>query len=217
MIDSLFNTLVFCSHRRISFPMTIRRRTHAFSSALCGNQTFVICFDCGKEFSYNWEEMRIEAAEPLVGLRTQRIAISWIRSARAALAGCGRTQKHRFLWARLRIGAPCSQPLTEPRPQGAKQLGAFSRTLLANAAARSYHFLSAQNASTKLTSAICSGIETAASFWYLQPAGFRTVLSRVQVRLYKRGSTKWPAIVKIEVRIQAAIISLKKIVKQSIM
>jgi hypothetical protein len=95
MIDSLFNTLLFCSHRRISFPMTIRRQPHAFSSAPCGNQTFVICLDCGKEFSYNWKEMRIDAAEPLVGFRMQRIAASWLRSARAALINAA-VNYHRF-------------------------------------------------------------------------------------------------------------------------
>src|SRR5260370_247372 len=109
MIDSLFNTLLLCSHRRISFPLTIRGKPHALSSAPYGNQTFVICLDGGKEFSYNWKEMRIETAEPLVGFRMQRIAASWLRSARAALI---------------------------------------------DAAVDSYRFLSEQNASTKLSSAI---------------------------------------------------------------
>jgi hypothetical protein len=136
--------------------MTIRRRPHPLSSAPYGNRTFVICLDCGKEFSYNWEEMRIETAEPLGGFRMQRIATSWLRSARAALI---------------------------------------------NAAVDSYRFLSEQNASTKLSSVICSGIETVASVWYLQPAAFRTVLSGVQLRLCKRRSTKWPVLVKITARI----------------
>src|SRR5690242_18590069 len=41
-----------------------------------------------------------------------------------------KNSKYRFLWSRLRIGAPCSQPLTEPRPKGAEQLVGFFRTLL---------------------------------------------------------------------------------------
>jgi DNA-binding beta-propeller fold protein YncE len=44
--------------------------------------------------------------------------------------GCGKTRKHRFLWSRLRIGTPGSQPLTEPRPKEAEQLVGFSRKLL---------------------------------------------------------------------------------------
>lgn len=170
MIDSLFNTLLFCSHRRISFPMTIRK-ADTFSSAPRRNQMLVSCLDCGKEFSYNWEEMRIDAAEPLVGFRTQRMAASWLRSARAAFT---------------------------------------------NAAVDSYRFLSEQHLSTMLNSAICGGIETVASFWYLQPAGFRTVLSSVQLRLHKRRGTKWPAVVRIKERIQAAIISLAKIVHTAV-
>ena len=170
MIDSLFNTLLFCSHRRISFPMTIRK-ADTFSTAPRTNQMLVSCLDCGKEFSYNWEEMRIDAAEPLVGLRTQLIAASWLKSARAALI---------------------------------------------NATADSYRFLSEPNSSAMLNSAISRGIETVASVWCLQPAGFRTALSGVQLRLYRRRSTKWPAIVKIKVRIQTSFMSLKKVVNTAV-
>jgi len=53
--------------------MTIRK-AETFSSASRRNKMLVSCLDCGKEFSYNWEEMRIDAAEPLVGFRTQRLA-----------------------------------------------------------------------------------------------------------------------------------------------
>jgi hypothetical protein len=165
MIDSLFNTLLFCSHRRISFPMTIRRKPQAISGVPCRNRTFVICLDCAKEFSYNWEEMRIETAEPLVGFRMQRIADSCLKSARAALI---------------------------------------------NAADGSYRFFSDRNASTKLNSAIRSGIETVAGVWYLQPAALRTVWSSVQLKLCNTGSTKWPATVKMRTRIQVAIAGLNQ-------
>ena len=164
MIDSIFNTLLFCSHRRISFPMTIRK-PQAISGVPCRNRTFVICLDCAKEFSYNWEEMRIETAEPLVGFRMQRIADSCLKSVRAALI---------------------------------------------NAADGSYRFFSDRNASTKLNSAIRSGIETVAGVWYLQPAALRTVVSSVQLKLCKTRSAKWPAIVKMKARIQLAIVSLNQ-------
>jgi hypothetical protein len=39
----------------------------------------VICLDCGKEFSYNWEEMRIVAAEPLADWGIRRIGASLVR------------------------------------------------------------------------------------------------------------------------------------------
>jgi hypothetical protein len=46
----------------------------------------VICLDCGKEFSYNWEEMRIVAAEPLADWGIRRIGASWFAFAQALLS-----------------------------------------------------------------------------------------------------------------------------------
>jgi hypothetical protein len=54
-----FYDLVFgCSHRRYSFPITVRgarRRTEA----ACVTGTYVVCLDCGKEFPYDWNEMKV--------------------------------------------------------------------------------------------------------------------------------------------------------------
>jgi hypothetical protein len=47
MINSLLNALFGCSHQRTTFPITPARRA-----------TYVACLDCGKEFDYNWKEMR---------------------------------------------------------------------------------------------------------------------------------------------------------------
>jgi hypothetical protein len=65
MIDAIFNwmarliDLLFgCRHSRYSFPVTIRgsaRRPQA--GALTG--TYVACLDCGKEFPYDWQEMKV--------------------------------------------------------------------------------------------------------------------------------------------------------------
>jgi len=129
----------------------------------------VTCLDCGKQFSYNWEKMRIEAAEPLVGFRMQRFAASWLASARAALI---------------------------------------------KAAVDSYCFLSDRDTRAKLSSAICSGIETVASAWCLQPAPFRTVVSGVRLR--KRARTEWPDIATIQARIQVGMIGLKRIVNTAV-
>lgn len=54
LIDVLFG----CRHSRYSFPVTIRgaaRRPKA--GALTG--TYVACLDCGREFPYDWQEMRV--------------------------------------------------------------------------------------------------------------------------------------------------------------
>lgn len=55
---SLFDLVFGCSHRRRSFPITTRgnkRRTPAASVT----GTYVVCLDCGKEFPYDWKQMKI--------------------------------------------------------------------------------------------------------------------------------------------------------------
>jgi hypothetical protein len=57
MLEKLFDALFGCRHSRYSFPVTIRggkRRPPA--AALTG--TYVACLECGKEFPYDWKEMR---------------------------------------------------------------------------------------------------------------------------------------------------------------
>lgn len=55
LLESLFG----CSHTRTTFPLT-RRVTRAGER----RQTYVSCLDCGREFPYNWQEMRIERDAP---------------------------------------------------------------------------------------------------------------------------------------------------------
>jgi len=60
MIQSILNNLLGCSHRRTTFPMTPGRRIAGPAlSAAPRNGTYVVCLDCGKEFAYNWNEMRV--------------------------------------------------------------------------------------------------------------------------------------------------------------
>ena len=57
-MGKVFNALFGCWHQRYSFPITVRpgvRRNKA--AALTG--TYVVCLDCGKEFAYDWQEMRV--------------------------------------------------------------------------------------------------------------------------------------------------------------
>ena len=58
MIARLMDAVFGCRHSRFSFPVTIRkaaRRPQA--AALTG--TYVACLDCGKEFPYDWQEMKV--------------------------------------------------------------------------------------------------------------------------------------------------------------
>jgi hypothetical protein len=57
-MGKVFNALFGCWHQRYSFPITVKpgvRRNK--TAALTG--TYVVCLDCGKEFAYDWQEMRV--------------------------------------------------------------------------------------------------------------------------------------------------------------
>jgi len=57
IVDALFG----CWHANYSFPRTAKpgqRRSDA--AAVTG--TYVVCLDCGKEFPYDWQEMKIVTA-----------------------------------------------------------------------------------------------------------------------------------------------------------
>jgi hypothetical protein len=56
MMNSLMNILFGCSHRRTTFPFTPARKVGLSNGR---NGTYVVCLDCGKEFDYDWQEMRI--------------------------------------------------------------------------------------------------------------------------------------------------------------
>ncbi len=54
MIDSVLNLLFRCAHRRLTRPVTPVSR-----SGVPHGETYVVCLDCGKQFSYDLQEMRI--------------------------------------------------------------------------------------------------------------------------------------------------------------
>jgi hypothetical protein len=60
MIRSIFNSVFGCSHQRTTFPLTPARKGMAFPVAAAA-RTYVVCLDCGKEFAYDWQEMRVGA------------------------------------------------------------------------------------------------------------------------------------------------------------
>jgi hypothetical protein len=57
MLTSLLASIFGCSHDRTTFPLTPSRRTQLSSEAR--QRTYIVCLDCGKEFDYNWKEMRV--------------------------------------------------------------------------------------------------------------------------------------------------------------
>ena len=58
MLNSLLSSIFGCAHNRTTFPLTPSRRSMR-SDGSSRNGTYIVCLDCGKEFDYNWKEMRI--------------------------------------------------------------------------------------------------------------------------------------------------------------
>ncbi len=58
MFEKLMEAFFGCRHSRYSFPVTVRRAKHRPQAATLTG-TYVACLDCGKEFPYDWQEMRV--------------------------------------------------------------------------------------------------------------------------------------------------------------
>lgn len=59
---SLFDWVFGCSHKRRSFPITVRGKLRR-SAAASVTGTYVVCLDCGQEFPYDWNEMKLVEPE----------------------------------------------------------------------------------------------------------------------------------------------------------
>ena len=57
MFASLMNAFFGCTHRNTTFPISVRGSKTLRSRVAW--DTYVVCLDCGKEFAYSWDEMRI--------------------------------------------------------------------------------------------------------------------------------------------------------------
>jgi hypothetical protein len=51
-MNSLLGMLFGCSHKRTTFLLTPTRKSKR-------SGTYIVCLKCGKEFAYNWKEMRM--------------------------------------------------------------------------------------------------------------------------------------------------------------
>ena len=64
LIDMLFG----CWHKNVSFPITNKissKPGQKRSEAASLTGTYVVCLQCGKEFPYDWEAMRIVEHPPI--------------------------------------------------------------------------------------------------------------------------------------------------------
>ncbi len=71
---SLYDLVFGCSHKHCSFPITVRgklRRTEAASVT----GTYIVCLECGKEFPYDWKEMKLVHTRPETSPRTAQVPV----------------------------------------------------------------------------------------------------------------------------------------------
>jgi hypothetical protein len=54
MIDTVVNLIFRCSHQRLSRPVTPLGK-----DGKPNGPTYVVCLDCGKHFSYDFQKMRV--------------------------------------------------------------------------------------------------------------------------------------------------------------
>src|SRR5689334_25380529 len=55
MIDSVLNLLFRCPHKRITRPIT-----PVSKAGVPHGDTYVVCLDCGKQFHYDLDRMRVD-------------------------------------------------------------------------------------------------------------------------------------------------------------
>ncbi len=66
---SVFDALFGCSHKHCSFPITVRGKLRQRAAASVTG-TYVVCLDCGQEFPYDWNSMKMVRAKPPAGSET---------------------------------------------------------------------------------------------------------------------------------------------------
>ncbi len=63
MMSGLVDFLFGCWHSNYSFPITAKPGERR-SKASRATGTYVVCLDCGKEFAYDWQQMKVVSDEP---------------------------------------------------------------------------------------------------------------------------------------------------------
>jgi hypothetical protein len=74
MIAKLFDTFFGCKHSDYSFPITVRQPAARRNSAAALTGTYVACLDCGREFPYDWQEMKVITGSAEERMRVRSLA-----------------------------------------------------------------------------------------------------------------------------------------------
>ena len=62
MLSKLMDAMFGCRHARYSFPITVRAGSLRAPTAQ-RTGTYVACLDCGQEFRYDWQELKIVGSQ----------------------------------------------------------------------------------------------------------------------------------------------------------
>jgi predicted transcriptional regulator len=54
LLDALFG----CPHKRCTFPITAKSG-QSNSNPAKSTATYIVCLECGKEFTYDWQRMKV--------------------------------------------------------------------------------------------------------------------------------------------------------------
>ncbi|MBI4464422.1 MAG: hypothetical protein HY647_06930 [Acidobacteria bacterium] len=58
-LDFLFG----CAHNKTSLPITLRKKPGATARPPDQpRETYIVCLECGREFPYSWEQMKVVSA-----------------------------------------------------------------------------------------------------------------------------------------------------------
>jgi RNase P subunit RPR2 len=66
MFSRLMDAMFGCRHARYSFPITVRPGSNRYAKTRHAG-TYVACLDCGKEFRYDWQEMKVMRSQAREG------------------------------------------------------------------------------------------------------------------------------------------------------
>jgi hypothetical protein len=61
---SILDMLFGCTHKNYSFPQTNKRGQRRSPAAASLTGTYVVCLECGREFPYDWHEMKVMGNKP---------------------------------------------------------------------------------------------------------------------------------------------------------
>ena len=76
-VSALLNMMFGCTHSNYSFPQSPKDRGHCPAAGPTG--VYVVCLGCGREFPYDWREMKVitapsHSAEPRAAEAVESLA-----------------------------------------------------------------------------------------------------------------------------------------------